>query len=73
MTGVIVAPRRSVVAEDICDLQGKPCHTPVALRGVVIQILQRAFHLLQALGRDLASDNEVNHFTGTQSCAIGYT
>ena len=54
MACVVAPPRRPVVAEDIRHLQGRPCHRRSLHGRIDVQILQRAFHLAQKFGCDLA-------------------
>ena len=54
MACVVAAPRRPVVAKDIRHLQGRPCHRRRLDGRVDVQILKRAFHLVQKFGCDLA-------------------
>ncbi len=54
MPCVVLAPRRSVVAEDIRDLQCWPGHARGLARQLDLQVFQWAFDLTQERGCDLA-------------------
>ncbi len=54
MPGILTTPRGAMVAENIRNLQGRPCHGNDLARRLDIEILQGALHRAQEVRRDLA-------------------